>query len=315
MIESPTIVPTSSALNASAARGMTTGIKIGVGAGVIGGVAVIGFLIYFLTFLLRSRKQEKYNRERVAQIQAKVGGTFSSDDTVNGSSDRLSSRGGAARFNISRTTTPNSLRDSAMRPLPPVPQQYDSSRQESYTPYRRLPESFTHELRHLDPETIAQHTQLPSHYSFSGPPVTESVSPTEVPSRRTSPVREYAPGLPSHYSFSETNATSSISPIEAPPPTSSSPIPTVAQLSFAGPPITIPLSPIEGSNERSPPRMTPIQEYAAAQLPSHYSFQASPSVTSPVSPIEDPTRRPVGMQEMAAAQLPSHYSFSGPPSG
>jgi hypothetical protein len=305
-------VPTSSALNASAARGMTTGIKIGLGAGVIGGVAVIGFLIYFLTFLLRSRRQEKYNRERVSQIQAKVGGTFSSDDTVNGSFDRLSSRGGAARFNISRTATPNSLRDSAMRPLPPLPQQYDSARQESYTPYRRLSESFTHEPRHLDLETIAQHTQLPSHYSFSGPPVTEPVSPPEAPPRRMSSVHEYAAALPSHYSFSGTNVTSPISPIEAPPPTSSSPIPTVVQLSFAGPPITIPLSPIEGSNERPPPRMTPIQECAAAQLPSHYSFQAAPFVTSP---IEDPTRRPVGMQEMAAAQLPSHYSFSGPPSG
>jgi len=156
-------VPTSSALNASAARGMTTGIKIGVGAGVIGGVAVIGFLIYFLTFLLRSRKQEKYNRERVAQIQAKVGGTFSSDDTVNGSSDRLSSRGGAARFNISWTATPNSLRNSAMRPLPPLPLQYDSSRQDPYAPYRQLSESFTHELQHLNPEAIAQHnsTSIP----------------------------------------------------------------------------------------------------------------------------------------------------------
>jgi hypothetical protein len=312
LIESPTTVPTSSALNASAARGMTTGIKIGLGAGVIGGVAVIGFLIYFLTFLLRSRRQEKYNRERVAQIQAKVGGTFSSNDTVNGSFDRLSSRGGAARFNISRTATPNSLRDSAMRPLPPLPQQYGSARQESYTPHRRLSESFSHEPRHLDLETIAQHTQLPSHYSFSGPPVTEPVSPPEAPPRRMSSVHEYAAALPSHYSFSGTNVTSPISPIEAPPPTSSSPIPTVVQLSFAGPPITIPLSPIEGSNERPPPRMTPIQEYAAAQLPSHYSFQAAPFVTSP---IEDPTRRPVGMQEMAAAQLPSHYSFSGPPSG
>jgi len=129
-------------------------------------------------------------------------------------------------------------------------------------------------------------------------------------------VQEYAAALPSHYSFSGTNATSPISPIEAPLPTSFSPIPTVAQLSFSGPPITIPLGPTENSNEPPPPpRMTPIQEYAASQLPSHYSFQAPPSVTSPVSPIEDPTRGPTGIQEMAAAQLPSHYSFSGPPSG
>ncbi|PMD25571.1 hypothetical protein NA56DRAFT_655728 [Hyaloscypha hepaticicola] len=314
--ESPTIVPTPSAMNASSARGMTTGSKIGIGAGVIGGVAVIGFLIYFLTFLLRSRRQEKYNRERVAQIQAKVRGTFSSDDTVNGNFDRLSSRGGAAHFNISRTATPNSLRDSALRPLPSLPLQYDSSRQEPYAPYQQLSESFTHELWHLNPEAIAQHTQLPSHYSFSGPPVTEPVSPAEAPPRRMGTVQEYAAALPSHYSFSGTNATSPISPIEAPLPTSVSPIPTVAQLSFSGPPLTIHLSPAENLNEQPPPpRMTPIQEYAAAQLPSHYSFQAPPSVTSPVSPIEDPTRRPIGIQEMAAVQLPSHYSFSASPSG
>ncbi len=282
----------------------------------IGGVAVIGFLIYFLIFLLRSRRQEKYNRERVAQIQAKVCGTFSSDDAANGSFERLSSRGEAARFNISRTARPNSLTESAIKPLPPLPLQYDSSLQESYAPYQQLSESFPHDLRHLEPDAIGQHTQLPSHYSFSGPPVTEPASPTDALPRRMSPVQEYAAALPSHYSFSGTNATSPISPVEAPLPTSLSSIPTVAQLSFSGPPMTIPLSPIEGSNEPLPHSiMTPIQEYSAAQLPWHYSFQAPPPDTSPVSPIEDPTRGPMRTQEIAAAHLPSQYSFSGPSSG
>jgi hypothetical protein len=296
---------------------LTTGAKIGAGVGAVCGLAFIGFLLYFLTFLLKRQSQEKYNRWRVAQIQAKVGRTFGSENTANGSFDRVESRGGAAGFQISRTATPNSLVESVRRPLPPLPQQYHStSSQESYAPYRQLSESLAHELRNLDPHTIAQHTQLPSHYSFSGSPVT---GPLEDPPRRMSPVQEpAATQLPSYYPFSGSPVTSPISPIDAAPPLGMTPIQefAAAQLPshFSGSPVTSPISPVEGSNE-PPPRMTPFQQYAAAQLPSRYSFQAPPPITNLGSPVEDPTRRPVGIQEMAVAQLPSHYSFSGPPSG
>jgi hypothetical protein len=264
---------------------MKTGAKIGTVIGVIGGSAIIGFLFYFLIFLLKHRKQEKYNAQRVAQIQAKVGRTFSSDHSGNGSFDRLESRSLTAGFDISRSATPNLRTESERRPLPPLPSQYDTGTQQSYEPYRHLSRPLTHELRNLEPLTIAQHTQLPSHYSFSGPPVTSPVSPTDMvaPPRRATPVQEFAAAqLPSHFSFS-------------------------------GPAVTSPVtSPTEGSNE-PPPRLTPAQQYAAAQPPPHFSFQGPPPpVTNPVSPIEDPTRRPAGIQEMAAAQLPSHYSFSGP---
>jgi hypothetical protein len=287
---SSTAVPTSSAVNTASTAGMTTGAKIGASVGAICGFAFVGFLLYFLAFLLKRRTQEKYNAERVARIQAKAERTFSSDNTPNGSFDRLGSGGVAAAFNISRTATPNSTIESLRRPLPPLPPQYDTiSPQESYAPYRQLSDTIAHELRNLEPLAIAQHAQLPSHYSFSGPPVTSPISPTEgAPSRRMSPVQEFAAAqLPSHYSFS-------------------------------GPPAISPvISPIEGHGEGhgrgQPWGMTPVQEYAAAQLPSHYSFSGSPP-TIPVSPIEDPNRRPA-RQEIAAAQLPSHYSFSGPPSG
>jgi hypothetical protein len=309
-------VPTSSVANTTSAGGLTTGAKIGAGVGAVCGLAFIGFLLYFLTFLLKRQSQEKYNRWRVAQIQAKVGRTFGSENTANGSFDRVDSRGGAAGFQISRTATPNSIVESVRRPLPPLPPQYHSiSSQESYAPYWQLSEPLAYELRNLDPHAIAQHTQLPSHYSFSGPPVT---SPIDDPPRRMSPVQgPAATQLPSHYPFSGLPVTSPISPIDTVPPLRTTPVQefAAAQLPshISGSPVTSPISPIEGSNE-PPPRMTPIQQHAAAQLPSYYSFQVPP-VTSSASPIEDPSRRPIGIQEMAAAQLPSHYSFSGPPSG
>jgi hypothetical protein len=282
---SSTLIPAGSLIAAptsSATRGMKTGAKIGTVIGVIGGVAIIGFLFYFLIFLLKHRKQEKYNAQRVAQIQAKVGRTFSSDHSGNGGFDRLESRSLTTGFDISLSATPDLRAESERRPLPPLPPQYDTP--QSYEPYRHLSQSFTHELRNLEPLTIAQHTQLPSYYSFSGPPVTSPVSPTDMvaPPRRMTPIQEVAAAqLPSHFSFS-------------------------------GPAVTSPVtSPIDGSNE-PPPRLTPAQQYAAAQLPSHFSFQGPPPpVTNPVSPIEDSTRRLSGTQEMAAALLPSHYSFSG----
>jgi hypothetical protein len=283
-----------------------TGTQIGTAVGVIGAVAILGFLFYFSTFLLKRRKQEKYNAQRVAQIQAKVGRSFSSDQSGNGTFDRLESRSLTAGFDISRSGTPNSRAESERRVLPPLPPQYDT--QQTYEPYRHLSRSLTHELRHLEPLTIAQHIQLPSHYSFSGPPVTSPVSPTDTmaPPRTTTPVQEFAAAqLPSHFSFSGPSATSPvISPIEGlnEPPSRMPSIHHVAS----------PISPAEGSNG-PPPRLTPLQQYAAAQLPSHFSFQGPPPpVTNTASSIEDPTRQPVGIQEMAAAQLPSHYSFSGP---
>ena len=284
MAGSPTAVSTSGAVNTPSKGGMTTGAKIGAGVGTVGGFAVIGFLVYFLIFLLKRRSQEKYNAERVAQIQAKVGRTFSSDNTSNGSFSREGLRGGSAGFDIPRRPISGSRAESLRRSLPPLPPQYETvSPQESYSPYRHLTNSIAHEMHNLDPSAIAQHTQLPSHYSFSGPPAISPVSPTTegLPPRMTpvTPVQQYAAAqLPSHF------------------PSSSLPV--------------TPISP----TEELPRRMTPVQEYAAAQLPSHYSF-SGPSVTGPVSPIEDPTRRPAHVQEIAAAQLPSHYSFSGPPNG
>jgi hypothetical protein len=287
---------------------MKTGAKIGTVIGVIGGSAIIGFLFYSLIFLLKHRKQEKYNAQRVAQIQAKVGRTFSSDHSGNGSFDRLESRSLTAGFDISRSATPILRTESERRPLPPLPSQYDTGTEQSYEPYRHLSRPLTHELRNLEPLTIAQHTQLPSHYSFSGPPVTSPVSPTDMvaPPRRTTPVQEFAAAqLPSHFSFSGPAITS---PVTSPRDGSNEPPLSMTSTNQ----VASPTSPTEGSNE-PPPRLTPAQQYAAAQLPSHFSFQGPPPpVTNPVSPIEDPTRRPAGIQEMAAAQLPSHYSFSGP---
>jgi hypothetical protein len=301
----PTTVPTSSAVTTPSTTGTKTGVKVGIAVGVIGGVAIVGFLVYFLIFLLKRHKQEKYNAERVAQIQAKVRGTFNSDNSGNGSFERLGSTNGIAAFNISRTGTPNSLADSVRRPLPPIPLQLNSrTPQESYTPYQQPPASQTHELRHLEPLAVAQHAQLPVHYSFSGPPVLSPVSPTEEePPRSMTPVQEFAAAqLPSHFSFTGPSVMSPISPIEG----SNEPPPNMASVHQ----FTSPISPIEDSNE-PPPSMTPAQIYAAAQLPSHFSFDPPqpPPVTNPISPIEDPTRRPVGIQEMAAATLPSHYSF------
>ena len=297
-------VPTSSATG-----GMKTGAKIGTAIGVIGGFAIIGFLFYFLIFLLKHRKQEKYNAQRVAQIQAKVGRTFSSDHSGNGSFDKLEPRSLTTGFDISRSATPNLRVESERRPLPPLPPQYDTP--QSYEPYPHLARSLTHELRNLEPLTIAQHTQLPSHYSFSGPPVTSPVSPTNMvtPPRRMTPVQEFAAAqLPSHFSFSGPAVTS---PVARPIDVSNELPPSMASTHQVASP-TSPTSPTEGSNE-PPPRLTPAQQYAAAQLPSHFSFQGPPlPVTNPVSPVEDPTRRPAGIEEMAAAQLPSHYSFSGP---
>jgi hypothetical protein len=293
-------VPTSSATG-----GMKTGAKIGTVIGVIGGSAIIGFLFYFLIFLLKHRKQEKYNAQRVAQIQAKVGRTFSSDNSGNGSFGRQESRSLTTCFDISRSATPNLRAESERRPLPPLPPQYDTP--QSYEPYRHPSRSLTHELRNLESLSIAQHAQLPSHYSFSGPPVTSPVSPTDMvaPPQRMTPVQEFAAAqLPLHFSFSGPAATSPIDGSNELPPSMAS------THQVASP--TSPTSPIEGFNE-PPPRLTPAQQYAAAQLPSHFSFQGPPPpVTNPVSPIEDPTRGPAGIQEMAAAQLPSHYSFSGP---
>ena len=298
-VDSPVAVPTSSPANTPTTSGLKTGDKVGVIVGVIGGIAIVGFLVYFLIFLLKRHKQEKYNAERVAQIQAKVRGTFNSGSSGNGSFERLGSTNGTAAFDLSRTATPNSLAESARRPLPPIPLQLNSSApQESYTPYQQLSASLTHELGHLEPLAVAQHTQLPSHYSFSGATVLSPVSPTEEgPPRRTTPVQEFAAAqLPSHFSFTGAPITSPISPIESPQNMAS-----IHQ-------ITSPISPVEGSNQ-PPSRTTPAQIYAAAQLPSHFQFPVPPPATIPTSPIEDPTRRPVGIQEMAAATLPSHYSF------
>ncbi|KAE9378328.1 hypothetical protein N431DRAFT_554557 [Stipitochalara longipes BDJ] len=310
---SPTAVPTSSAVNTPPSSGIKTGTKVGITVGVIGGFAIVGFLVYFLIFLLKRHKQEKYNAERVAQIQAKVRGTFNSENSGNGSFDRLGSTSGTAAFDFSRTGTPNSLADSVRRPLPPVPLQLNSrSHQEPYTPYQQLSTSLTHELRHLEPLAVAQHTQLPSHYSFSGPPVLSPLSPREErPPQRMTPVEDFAAAqLPSHFSFTGQPIMSPISPIEG----SNEPPPNMTSIHQ----VTSPISPVEGSNE-PPPRMTPAQIYAAAQLPSHFSFAQPPPVTSSISPTEDPTRRPLGIQEMAAATLPSHYSFDysfhAPPSG
>lgn len=83
---------------------MTTGAKIGTGVGAVCGFAFVGFIVYFITFLLRRRHQDKINAERARQIQAKTGRTFSSSN--DGGHGRGGPTGGTAQADFGGASSP-----------------------------------------------------------------------------------------------------------------------------------------------------------------------------------------------------------------
>jgi hypothetical protein len=123
---------------------MTTGAKIGTVVGAVCGFAFAGFIVYFITFLLRRRHHDKINAERARQIQAKTGRNFSSN--INGGHDRGGATRGTAQADFPGTSSPMSRETTAPQYfpmnnqnrqhdeiLPPVPQRVHSlSSQTSY---------------------------------------------------------------------------------------------------------------------------------------------------------------------------------------
>jgi hypothetical protein len=94
-------------VSTSSGGGLTTRAKIGtVVVGGVFGLAFVGFLVYFITFLLKRRHQDKINAERARQIEAKVARNVNFNN--DGRQDREGFASGTAAIDLPRTGSPTS---------------------------------------------------------------------------------------------------------------------------------------------------------------------------------------------------------------